>query len=201
MTPAQSAARAAGMLKYQTERISEPLTFLRGDPRVERAAVKNFGDLLRCMGDKPSAFIGDKEGPIITKAKANDVALRDEVYLQIMKQLNGNPSSDSAANGWHLFLRLVREAEPPSCELRDFIRAFLRREAGLKDGAAPQEAEQPAEGEETPGERRSMKRQKSIAAAAEQRLAGYSSNRKSFLDKQQLLAREVLDEFLEKHGE
>jgi hypothetical protein len=120
-------ARSRFMLTYTSERITEPLTKLDGNADLEQAALKNFWNLLRCLGDKPSAFVADKEGPIIKTAKRT--ALTDEVYIQICKQLTENPSLESCKNGWKLLSKLVTEVLP-SDEFCEFLRAFLMKEAG-----------------------------------------------------------------------
>merc|ERR1719468_142400 len=109
------------MLTYSPLRIPEPLTKL--DDVLRTVAVRNFGDLLRCMGDRPSGYIGDKEQPIVAFA-TKDSRLCDEVYVQVMKQLTLNPSVESCTKGWRLLLRLIKSVLP-SAELCEFLHAFL----------------------------------------------------------------------------
>merc|ERR1711972_1191623 len=103
----------------------------------------NFGDLLRCMGDKPAPFVADKEAPILKRVTGTDERLRDEVYCQVMKQLTDNPSNDSTEKGWMLLEKMVN-LELPGPELCEFFRAFLQKEAGqnkAKDAARTVAAE------------------------------------------------------------
>merc|ERR1711957_860703 len=79
-------ARLEAMLGWQSDRLGEPLTDLEGDVNLEQKALKNFGEILRCMGDKPSCFSADKEGPIVKRGHGGGLLL-DEIYMQIMKQL------------------------------------------------------------------------------------------------------------------
>merc|ERR1711971_1047155 len=44
----------AAMLRYSNEGIPEPLTKMDGTADI--AAVRMFGNVLRCMGDKPAAY-------------------------------------------------------------------------------------------------------------------------------------------------
>jgi len=118
------------MLRHSLERISEPLTVL--NKSFQMAAVRGFGNLHRCMGDKSSAYIGNKEKPIIDLA-LTDEALCDEVYVQVMKQLTMNPSMESATKGWQL-LQYLCQTVLPSWELCEFLRAFIQRTV---DGSAP----------------------------------------------------------------
>merc|ERR1712050_501678 len=78
------------------------------------------------MGDKPNAFIADNQKPILKAAASSDTILRDEVYIQLMKQLTMNPSADSAAKGWSLMIALINQGLP-SEELSAFLSAFLKR--------------------------------------------------------------------------
>jgi hypothetical protein len=54
-----------------------------------------------------------------------DPSLRDEVFLQVAKQLRDNPSMPSMERGWVL-MRLCCESFPPSEEAENFIEHFLR---------------------------------------------------------------------------
>lgn len=111
------------MLQHDPEHLRQSLTNLA--PAHEQAARKNFTNLLRCMGDKPSPVKGDLAEPIVKLAKKEKV-LRDEVYVQLMKQLTDNPSTKSMLAGWELFHSLVKE-ELPTDELCEFLRGFLER--------------------------------------------------------------------------
>jgi hypothetical protein len=121
-----SDSRVRVMLMHTADKISEPLTKLGDMMELEQAALKNFWNLLRCMGDRPSVFAADKEGPILKAAACKSAKLRDEVYVQLMKQLTGNPSVNSCTHGWKLMKKLV-EKHMPSPELCQFLRAFLER--------------------------------------------------------------------------
>ncbi len=52
-------------------------------------------------------------------------SLRDEVFVQLMKQLTRNTNRDSVARGLVL-LELCLVSFPPSEELENFVEAFLR---------------------------------------------------------------------------
>jgi myosin heavy subunit len=121
-----SEARLRGMLTYTTDKISEPLTKLGDEMELEQAALKNFWNLLRCMGDRPSVFSADRDGPVIKSAASGSMKLRDEAYVQLMKQLTNNPSVNSSTHGWKLMKKLV-EQYMPSPELCQFLHVFLEK--------------------------------------------------------------------------
>ena len=56
------------------------------------------------------------------------MAYRDEIYMQVMKQLTDNPSIRSQKEGWDLLQHLIVSA-PPSPKMMEFIRAFATNSA------------------------------------------------------------------------
>lgn len=50
--------------------------------------------------------------------------LRDELYMQLVKQTRSNPSSTSRARAWALF-HLVASAMPPSKEFTGLISEYV----------------------------------------------------------------------------
>merc|ERR1719277_1249395 len=50
----------------------------------------------------------------------------DEIYMQVMKQLSSNPSSESTTRGWELLKHMVQEVLP-SPDVYLFLRAFIKR--------------------------------------------------------------------------
>merc|ERR1740121_3235646 len=117
--------RTRAMVSFQAEKIIQSLTILK--PYSERIAAQNFLDLLRCMGDKPCAYTGDKQDPILKRLTVSR-AVCDEIYMQVMKQLSANPSVDSTQKGWELLQNMVKVALP-SAEVYEFLMAFVQREA------------------------------------------------------------------------
>jgi len=117
--------RTRAMVSFQAEKILQSLTYLR--QAYERIATQNFLDLLRCMGDKPCAYTGDKQDPILKRLTLSR-AVCDEIYLQVMKQLTNNASLESASKGWNLLQSMVQVALP-STEVYNFLLAFVGKEA------------------------------------------------------------------------
>eukprot|EP00928_Gymnodinium_smaydae_P028298 TRINITY_DN21606_c0_g1_i2.p1 TRINITY_DN21606_c0_g1~~TRINITY_DN21606_c0_g1_i2.p1 ORF type:complete len:1743 (+),score=366.46 TRINITY_DN21606_c0_g1_i2:64-5292(+) len=114
---------AGAFLRYSPLRINESLTVL--DNAMEAQAIRNFTNILRAMGDKPAVGGGDLQQPILDLA-TKVPELVDEIYVQIMKQLTCNPSVQSSAKGWQLFHAMCSRCAP-GLELREFVRAFLRK--------------------------------------------------------------------------
>jgi len=119
------------MVSFSSECITEPLTKLSAD--FEQAAVSNFMNIMRHMGDKPNVTSGGQlEEPIIDFAGKSS-STGDEVYVQIMKQLTNNPSMRSASSGWSLFGKVCQKA-PISNELIPFVKCFLERASQASPG-------------------------------------------------------------------
>jgi len=117
--------RTQSMVMFQAEKILQSMSIVK--PELEKMCTQNFLDLLRCMGDKPCTYAGDKQDPII-KRLTHSRAVCDEIYLQTMKQLTSNPSVESASKGWELLQNMVNVALP-SAEVYNFLIAFVTREA------------------------------------------------------------------------
>lgn len=52
--------------------------------------------------------------------------LRDEIYLQVVKQLHDNPSIHSIEKTWNI-LNVCLQAWPPSNNLENYLEMFLRQ--------------------------------------------------------------------------
>jgi len=119
------------MLTHAKVTIAEALTHV---PFTKEAlAVQNFRDILCWMGDKPGQECQRFacQDSVINLARF-DSQMRDEVFVQVMKQLVHNPSARSALFGWQLLLKLCLEVLP-SDELTPFLRFFIHR--GIKAGS------------------------------------------------------------------
>lgn len=159
------------MLEHTADPIVASLTEL--DAERESEALASFADVQRFMGDKamPTAFEGDMSEAVLAAARVHP-SLRDEVYLQIMKQVTRNPSSKSCAAGYDLLQKLLNDGKPNE-ELSDFLRAFLQKhtEPGDEDPEVGMEDE---EGD-------SSSRKRSPLAQMEMRSSDYVAQRKAFL--------------------
>jgi hypothetical protein len=198
------------MLHHCAETVAESFTII-DDQKEKEAAVNNFTNLLRCMGDKPSITIGDKEEPILKCAKKGG-SLCDEVFVQVVKQLTQNPSVESATAGWMLFQKLCESKETrPSEELSEFVRGFLERESAAPkaEGKAEEvKAEVKAEeagdaspkgsprGDRSPQKLRNRTKTFSALADAESRRPGGEQMEAFEKNKKPELARDTLTMFL-----
>ena len=108
MTPAE-------IMVHQKSMISKPLTHLPSS--LNEMAVQLFKNLLSYMGDRRSS---KKENLHIlkhTKLTMNSPEeLKDEAYLQVIKQITNNPNDESREKGW-TFFAIMSSIYPPSMEL------------------------------------------------------------------------------------
>jgi len=117
-----------GLLRWQHEPIHTSLCLL-ADAEHRRLAVKCFRDILAFMGDRPLARPMTLACELIDTCLATP-ELRDEVLLQLVKQLTGNPSVASVERGWVL-LHLALAHFPPSEDLENHVELFLRERGAL----------------------------------------------------------------------
>ncbi|KAJ7594657.1 hypothetical protein C8J56DRAFT_444915 [Mycena floridula] len=59
--------------------------------------------------------------------------LRDEIYCQVMKQLSGNPNTESIFKGWQLLCVLLITF-PPSKNFETYLRAFIQNHMSQQEG-------------------------------------------------------------------
>ena len=79
-------------------------------------------------------FIGIEENR--TSTQLCDLALRvyglrDEIYIQLMKQITKNPSNESKFRGWKL-LEICLKSFPPSDDLENFLDYFCRKNSRIR---------------------------------------------------------------------
>lgn len=88
----------------------------------------NFINILVCMGDTPTPRCQRDgcEESVMQLASMSCDDRRNEVYVQVLKQLSRNPSPRAMELGWCLLLRLCQEA-PPEGVLAEFVRAFINK--------------------------------------------------------------------------
>eukprot|EP00927_Polykrikos_kofoidii_P016216 TRINITY_DN17297_c0_g2_i1.p1 TRINITY_DN17297_c0_g2~~TRINITY_DN17297_c0_g2_i1.p1 ORF type:complete len:1696 (+),score=293.59 TRINITY_DN17297_c0_g2_i1:138-5090(+) len=119
-------AGAQTMLSHSNEPITMTLT--KVERRNEGPSIEAFRDILGWMCDRSVPEVQrchlDKA---ILETASSDQSLADEIFVQMLKQLNRNPSMRSSRLGWNLFLRLCQHVTP-SEELEGFVRAFVLRE-------------------------------------------------------------------------
>lgn len=79
-------------------------------------AVKMFSGLLKYTGDAGEQLTTPQQLEIAQKLLHQGLKrpeLKDELYMQLIKQTRGNPNVASSAKAWELF-QLVASTMPPS---------------------------------------------------------------------------------------
>jgi len=115
------AERAAGFFKFSKEKIHESLTKL--DSKLNEKAIECNTSIRVVMGDKIASNPMLEAKSLLIKVYKFP-KLKEEVLLQLMKQLTKNPSPTSVAKGWKLFALLLRTFTSRALEERIFV--FLR---------------------------------------------------------------------------
>lgn len=96
---------AADLWAHSRDQIRQPLLKkLLNDEKLSKAAVTSFFNILKYMGDMPTAKprSSTEYTDEIFKAAITEPLLKDEIYRQIMKQLTNNRIQLSEERGWEL---------------------------------------------------------------------------------------------------
>lgn len=139
------------MMTWQKTPLSSPLLALNKD--LSRDAVKLFKIIQHVMGDRErarsisNARLPDaRNGALSSSTNSSGAAstqvleeqrwllnegimhgeLRDEIYCQVMKQLNGNPNPQNVFRGWQLLCVLL-VAFPPSKNFETYLKSFIQQ--------------------------------------------------------------------------
>jgi myosin-7 len=112
---------------------------LKQNREYDQEAVQSFKNIMSFMGDRKSS----KDGvghikKLIQNGLTAPETLRDEIYLQICKQVTGHPNESNALKGWELMCVLMG-CFPPSMSMKEFLQEFIERakneesnDAGIK---------------------------------------------------------------------
>ncbi|KAI9187909.1 hypothetical protein H9P43_002300 [Blastocladiella emersonii ATCC 22665] len=122
------------LLVWSKDPLRHPLMPQTSKPR-HRDALKCFKAIMRIMGDRPSPASRSRTSDtqwVIERALAHGAEMRDEVYVQVCKQLTGNPGPDSVRRGWEL-LACLAPCFPPSRKFEAYLREFVAGAAALVD--------------------------------------------------------------------
>jgi len=106
------------ILCYSNEPIPTSLLKLQGE--LVSRAVKMFSGILKYQGDTGEQIDNAQRMEIAQKLLHQGLKrpeLKDELFMQLLKQTRGNPSERSRVKAWELFL-LVAASMPPS---KDFV--------------------------------------------------------------------------------
>ena len=121
---------ADGMKRWTRDAIHASLTKLPSK-EMNKLACKAFKRLLVYCGDRTSDG-GDKSvGGYDVLRELLDIGLqhkevRDELFIQLMKQLTGNPSTDSERRVWTA-MYCALETFPPGSDLENILEIFLSK--------------------------------------------------------------------------
>ncbi|KAG6857777.1 hypothetical protein H0H87_004193 [Tephrocybe sp. NHM501043] len=149
------------LMSWQKAPLTSPLLSLNRS--LARDAVKMFRVIQHLMGDRerdkaPGSRI--PPDPTLSTVNAGNVSnsslpgnsvglleeerwllgeglthgeLRDEIYCQLMKQLTGNPSTESIFKGWQL-LCVALVTFPPSKNFETYLTSFLQQHTAQHEG-------------------------------------------------------------------
>jgi hypothetical protein len=118
-------------LTFQSGVIPKSLLDLNKDNN--KLALQIFKDLLGYMGDKQMPFPAMLAQDILRKGYEYK-PIRDEIYLQIIKQLTNNPRPESVAKGWQVMCMCV-STFPPSFDFEYFLLHYILEKRDKGRGA------------------------------------------------------------------
>ena len=96
-------------LMFQKDVIGRSLSDLNKE--MSKVATQIHKDLLGYMGDKQMPFPAMLAQDVLQKGYAI-AGLRDEIYIQLIKQLTNNPRAESVAKGWQMLCMCVATFAP-----------------------------------------------------------------------------------------
>ena len=103
------------IMMHQTSLLKKPLTNLPSS--LNEMAIQLFKNLASYMGDRRSSKKANQHILKHTKiAMSSPEELKDEAYLQVIKQITNNTHDESREKGW-TFLAIMSSVYPPSMEL------------------------------------------------------------------------------------
>jgi hypothetical protein len=117
---------------FQAVPLKDPL--LKDFPRkLSRAALEGFKIILQYSGVDTTGEPGDIAAlsRLVTLVEGFDI-LRDEVYMQLVKQTRDTPSIDGFFHTWEILL-LIATIYPASPALRDVLKSHISEAARSSD--------------------------------------------------------------------
>jgi len=115
------------MLHWSKETIPTSLTNIE-DKLLLKDAVRNFKNILAWSGDKTVQYPVMVAREVVEKGIQCE-GLRDEIYVQIIKQITNNPTPESTTQLWHL-MQLCLLHFPPTPLFEHYLEAWLRDKGG-----------------------------------------------------------------------
>ncbi|KAI0356324.1 hypothetical protein OH77DRAFT_253772 [Trametes cingulata] len=146
----------AQIMTWQKAPITTPLLNL--NRALHKDALKTFKVIQRLMGDRERERAGPYASSPVKSFNASTASLsnganhalleeerwllgeglshgelRDEIYCQLMKQLNGNPNKESTFKGWQLLCVLL-VTFPPSKDFETYLRSYIQQATNQHEG-------------------------------------------------------------------
>ena len=111
-------------LNHQATPIPKSISTFRELPKENsKKAIEVHRNLLGYMGDKQMPFPAMLAQDVLRKGFENKM-LRDEIYIQLIKQLTNNPRPESVAKGWQLMCMCVGTF-PPSVDFENYLMHYI----------------------------------------------------------------------------
>lgn len=125
------------MMRHQIENIHAaltdmPKTELKNKRALEKDAKFLFKAIRAYMGDKPAKESPEQLLQELLNLCCNEQSVRDECYVQIVKQIQQNPNPQSSNKGWDL-MKLCLHTFPPDDDFENFLEVWLRAQAPAKE--------------------------------------------------------------------
>jgi len=114
------------MLKFTKQPIPISLTFL--PPLFVKQATKLFKNILGYMGDRAMSYPDQLAQDLLNQGLATP-EVRDEIYCQIIKQLEQNPNPSSKQKGWKL-MEFCLQTFVPGDDFANYLEMYLRSNHG-----------------------------------------------------------------------
>ncbi|GAB5593534.1 hypothetical protein Unana1_08434 [Umbelopsis nana] len=120
------------MLQWTKDSIKQPLMMLNKD--LYKDALKCFKLMQMIMGDRsrPRNTSANEDLQWICNCGITQGQMRDEIYVQVCKQLNNNPNSWSVLKGWEI-LCVITITFPPSKNLESYLDEFVKQHHDQKE--------------------------------------------------------------------
>eukprot|EP00835_Amoeboradix_gromovi_P001325 NODE_58_length_25774_cov_0.240545.p3 type:complete len:565 gc:universal NODE_58_length_25774_cov_0.240545:7443-5749(-) len=111
------------LLWYTKQHLRQPLMQL--NKTLYKDALRNFKFISKIMDENDLSFI-----PNVCELGIQTGGIRDEIYVQLVKQCNGNPSSESLLRGWKL-MGVLLTCFPPSKNFESYLLNYFRIHANV----------------------------------------------------------------------
>jgi len=117
------------LLSFKKSLIKKAL--LKQNREYDQEAIQSFKNVMSYMGDRKShkSDVGHTR-KLIQNGLTAPETLRDEIFLQICKQVTNHPNLSHAIKGWEL-MSLLLGCFPPSTSMKPFLEEFIN--GSIKD--------------------------------------------------------------------